>query len=104
MRAIVNIERKPHAVEMEERKTPEIGPTDVLLHVRGVGVCGSDLHQWHASHSWSVNYPVILGHEFGGVIAAVGKDVTAWKEGDRVVSETAAWICGEGAYCLTSLY
>jgi alcohol dehydrogenase/L-iditol 2-dehydrogenase len=104
MRAIVNIERKPHAVEMEERKTPEIGPTDVLLHVRGVGVCGSDLHQWHASHSWSVNYPVVLGHEFGGVIAAAGKDVTAWKEGDRVVSETAAWICGECVYCRTSLY
>jgi L-iditol 2-dehydrogenase len=104
MRAIVNTERKPYAVEMQERKTPEIGPSDVLLRVRGVGVCGSDLHQWHASHPWNVNYPVILGHEFGGEVAAAGGEVKSFYEGDRVVSETAAWICGECAYCRGGLY
>ncbi len=104
MLAVVNVERKPFAVEMQERPVPEIGPTDVLLQVRGVGVCGSDLHQWHASHSWHVNYPVTLGHEFGGVIAQTGKDVTAYKEGDRVVSETAASICGRCVYCRSGFY
>ena len=39
-----------------------------------------------------MNYPVVLGHEFGGHIIEVGKDVEGWKEGDRVVSETAAII------------
>jgi len=57
-----------------------------------VGVCGSDLHQWTADHSWPVNYPVVLGHEFGGHIVQLGSRVTNWKEGDRVVSETAAVI------------
>jgi alcohol dehydrogenase/L-iditol 2-dehydrogenase len=63
-----------------------------LLEVANVGVCGSDLHQWTADHSWPVNYPVVLGHEFGGFIAEIGKNVSKWKEGDRVVSETAAII------------
>jgi alcohol dehydrogenase/L-iditol 2-dehydrogenase len=71
---------------------PLIGEEDVLLEVVNVGVCGSDLHQWTADHSWPVNYPVVLGHEFGGHIIEVGKRVTGWKEGDRVVSETAAVI------------
>src|SRR5438105_2762461 len=104
MRAIVNVERKPHRVEMQERPTPEIGPGDVLLRVRGVGVCGSDLHQWHATHSWPVNYPVTLGHEFGGEVAAVGREVKAFREGDRVVSETAASICEECVYCRSGHY
>ncbi len=42
------------------------------FEVVNVGVCGSDLHQWTADHSWKVNYPVVLGHEFGGYIAEVG--------------------------------
>ena len=41
-----------------------------------MGVCGSDLHQYHGSQSWKVNYPVVLGHEFGGHIVEVGKEVT----------------------------
>src|SRR2546422_3698888 len=104
MKAVVNIEGKPYRVELQEKPQPKIGDSDVLLRVRGVGVCGSDLHQWHATHPWQVNYPVVMGHEFGGEIAAVGKDVRSFKEGDRVVSETAAWICGECAYCRTGLY
>lgn len=104
MRAIVNYEREPFAVELREKPTPEIGDDDVLLAVKGVGVCGSDLHQWHASHSWAVNYPVTLGHEFCGVVAQVGKNVRHYKEGDRVVSETAASICGNCVYCRDGLY
>ncbi len=50
------------------------------------------LHQWTSSHSWAVNYPVILGHEFAGVIAAVGSRVEGFSVGDRVTSETAAVI------------
>jgi alcohol dehydrogenase/L-iditol 2-dehydrogenase len=69
-----------------------------------VGVCGSDLHQWTADHSWPVNYPVVLGHEFGGLIAAVGKNVSVWKEGDRVVSETAAIINPNNPMSKTGLY
>lgn len=92
MIAVVNYAPEKGSVELREIPIPEIGEEDVLLEVKNVGVCGSDLHQWTADHSWTVNYPVVLGHEFGGVIAAVGKRVADWTEGDRVVSETAAVI------------
>src|SRR5664279_3835981 len=90
--AVVNYGPEKGSVEIREIQKPEIGDEDVLLDVANVGVCGSDLHQWTADHSWPVNYPVVLGHEFGGHILALGKRVTGWKERDRVVSETAAVI------------
>jgi alcohol dehydrogenase/L-iditol 2-dehydrogenase len=90
--AVVNYSSKKGSVEIRELPKPIIGEDDVLLEVANVGVCGSDLHQWTADHSWHVNYPVVLGHEFGGHIVEVGKRVKGWQEGARVVSETAAII------------
>ncbi len=90
--AVVNYAPEKGSVEIREIEKPVIGEEDVLLEVANVGVCGSDLHQWTADHSWPVNYPVVLGHEFAGNIVEVGSRVINWKEGDRVVSETAAVI------------
>jgi L-iditol 2-dehydrogenase len=90
--AVVNFAPEKGSVELREISKPEIGEEDVLLEVANVGVCGSDLHQWTADHSWPVNYPVVLGHEFAGHVVEIGKRVEKWKEGDRVVSETAAII------------
>ena len=90
MPALVQLEMKKGAVVLRDEPVPEIGENDVLLRVRGVGICGSDVHQFHNTQSWTVGVPVILGHEFAGEIAAVGKSVRGWKEGDRVASETAA--------------
>lgn len=104
MRALVNYEQAPYSVELREQPTPEVGDEDVLLAVRSVGVCGSDLHQWHASHSWPVNYPVTLGHEFAGVVVQVGGRVKRFLEGDRVVSETAASVCGACLFCRSGAY
>ena len=70
--AVVNFAPQKHSVELREIPRPQIGPDDVLLEVAAVGVCGSDLHQWTAEHSWPVNYPVVLGHEFAGVVTEVG--------------------------------
>lgn len=88
--AVVNFAPKKHSVELRDVELPVIGDDDVLLEVAAVGVCGSDLHQWTGDHSWPVNYPVILGHEFGGVIRQLGSRVAGFSEEDRVVSETAA--------------
>lgn len=90
--AVVNYAPDPHSVELREIEVPEIGNDDVLLQVRAVGVCGSDLHQWTAEHSWPVNYPVTLGHEFAGTVIQTGANVRNFQEGDRVCSETAAVI------------
>ena len=90
--AVVNFSPDPGSVELREFAKPNIGDQDVLVEVAAVGVCGSDLHQWTASHSWPVNYPVVLGHEFAGVIRETGSAVENWSEGDRIASETAAVI------------
>ena len=90
--AVVNFAPEKGSVELREVPYPSLGDDDVLVEVANVGVCGSDLHQWTADHSWPVNYPVVLGHEFGGRIIEKGNRVMGWNEGDRVVSETAAMI------------
>ncbi len=90
--AVVNFAAARYSVELRPTARPPIGPDDVLLEVAAVGVCGSDLHQWTGDHSWPVNYPVILGHEFAGVIQEAGERAVGWQPGDRVVSETAAVI------------
>ncbi len=104
MPAVVNYAKEPHSVELREVKIPEIGEEDVLLQVKAVSVCGSDLHQWLGGISWKVNYPCILGHEFGGVISQVGKRVKGFKEGDRAVSETAAVIDETSPFTKRGLY
>ncbi len=101
---VVNFSQEKGSVEIREIEKPIIGEDDVLLEVMNVGVCGSDLHQWTSDHSWTVNYPVVLGHEFGGIIAELGSRVSGWKAGDRVVSETAAIINPASPLSRTGLY
>ena len=102
--AVVHYALEPEAVELREVAIPSFGDDDVLLAVGAVSVCGSDVHQAHNTHSWPVNVPVTLGHEFGGTIAAIGRSVRGFREGDRVVSETAAVICGHCEMCRSGLY
>ena len=105
MAAIVHYALEKYAVELREVPRPgDPADDEVLLSTRAVGVCGSEIHQFHNTHSWPVNIPVILGHEFTGVVSAVGKGVRGFREGDRVVSETAAYICGQCAYCRSGEY
>jgi len=102
--AVVNYGPREFNVELREVPVPDIGADDVLLQVDAVGVCGSDLHQWTADHSWPVNYPVILGHEFAGVVAEVGSKVSSWCKGDRAVSETAAIVDPHNPMTRTGCY
>jgi alcohol dehydrogenase/L-iditol 2-dehydrogenase len=104
MSGVVHYALKPLAVELRETPVPAIGEEEVLLRVGAVGVCGSDVHQYHNSQSWPVRVPVVLGHEFCGTVARVGSRVKTFCEGERVVSETAAKICGECIYCRTGRY
>jgi len=104
MSGVVQYALEPHAVELRELPIPEPGEDDVLLRVGAVSVCGSDVHQYRNEQSWPVRVPVVLGHEFCGEVARLGRRVRGFKEGDRVVSETAASICGECLYCRTGEY
>ncbi len=104
MLALVNYASTNGAVELREVQVPAPDRNEVLLRVRGAGVCGSDLHQYHGTQSWSVNWPVTLGHEFCGEIAKLGTDVVGWAVGERVACETAARTCGMCAFCRTGRY
>src|SRR5437868_5396901 len=104
MPAVVHYALEPGAVELREITIPEIADDQVLLQVGAVSVCGSDVHQAYNTHSWPVNVPVVLGHEFGGTVAKAGRAVTQFREGDRVVSETAAEVCGECVLCRSGRY
>jgi len=67
-------------IRIEEMPVPEPGPGEILLRVRASGICGSDVMHWYRQGRG----PVVLGHEIGAEIAAVGKGVTGYKTGDRV--------------------
>ena len=101
---VVHYALQPDAVELRSIAIPAIGEADVLLDVGAVSVCGSDVHQARNTQSWPVNVPVVLGHEFTGTVAQVGRGVRGFREGDRVVSETAAHICGECVLCRSGRY
>jgi alcohol dehydrogenase/L-iditol 2-dehydrogenase len=88
--AVVNYGPEKFSVELREIARATIGDEEVLLEVQAVGVCGSDLHMWTGQQSWTMKYPVVLGHEFCGVVREIGSRVTGWQKGERVVSETAA--------------
>jgi L-iditol 2-dehydrogenase len=102
--AVVNYGSQKHSVELREIPKAVIAADQVLLAVRAVSVCGSDLHMWESTHGWPMNYPVVLGHEFGGVIEEVGSAVQGWRAGDRVVSETAAVIDPDNPFSRQGLY
>ena len=79
----------PHDVRLEERPMPQVGPNDVLVEVKAVGVCGSDVHYYEHGRigSYIVRQPLILGHESAGLIVAVGSDVPQSRIGERVAIE-----------------
>ena len=105
MAAVVHYALQPGAVELREVSAPaELADNEVLLRSAAIGVCGSEVHQFHNTQSWPVNVPVILGHEFCGVVAQVGRTAHGFREGDRVACETAARICGQCAYCRSGEY
>lgn len=83
-------------VRVEERPMPEIGPGEILLKVEASGICGSDVMEWYRRPK----APLVLGHEVAGTIAQVGRGVTAFKPGDRVVT-THHVPCNSCRYCLT---
>ena len=102
--AVVQYALAPLAVELREVAVPEIEDDDALLRVGAVSVCGSDVHQAYNTHSWPVNVPVVLGHEFAGTVAKAGRGLKHFREGDRVVCETAAEVCGDCVLCRTGRY
>jgi len=104
MKAVVKYAHGKGNVELREVPEPKPGPNEVMIEVKAAGICGSDLHIFDEDIKLPIRPPVIIGHEFSGVIAEVGSSVTRWKPGDRVTSETSAYVCGECVPCRTGNY
>ena len=98
MRALMKVAKGPGNIEVRDIAVPQIPHDDwVLIKVHAAGVCGTDLHIWHDQFPYWP--PVVMGHEFSGEIVEVGKKVTAFKPGDRVVSEPHSLACGVCELC-----
>ncbi len=87
-------------MEMREVPTPSIiNDTDVLIRMKTLGVCGSDIHYYVSGKIGNqvVNYPFTVGHECAGEVEAIGKKVTHVKPGDRIAVEPAmpCWECDQ---------
>ncbi len=91
-------------LKIEEIPRPEVGPKEVLIRVRACGVCGSDVHLSEAGENGYMLYssmarcPVVIGHEYAGVVEAVGKEVRNFNEGDLAAVE-GLFPCGECVNC-----
>jgi L-iditol 2-dehydrogenase len=92
----------PGRIEIREIETPELGPGQVLLQIRRIGVCGSDVHVYHGEHPYT-SYPVVQGHEFSASVVAVGAGVTGPTVGMKVTA-TPQIVCGECGPCLRGDY
>ncbi len=96
-------------LKLEELPVPTPGDDEILLKVGGAAVCGSDTaflgadEENYSRYAGHCKLPCVIGHEFSGEIAAVGKNVKTLKAGDLVVAETMNW-CGECMACRAGLF
>ena len=95
MKALVLTEYNHFAIQ--DVPQPQAAPQEVLIQVRACGICGSDIHGMDGSSGRRIP-PIIMGHEASGVIAQVGRGVTAWQPGDRVTFDSTIW-CGACSFC-----
>jgi len=88
----------PGVIEHKEIAAPgPLGPNEILLRIQRIGVCGSDIHVFHGKHPFTP-YPVVQGHEYSGIVEAVGKDVSRVKPGMRATARPQL-VCGECGPC-----
>ncbi|WOC32641.1 NAD(P)-dependent alcohol dehydrogenase [Caproicibacterium argilliputei] len=92
-------------IELQQRERPQPKPDEVQVKVEYVGICGSDVHYFEFGRvgNFVVKKPIVLGHECGGTVTAVGSAVKKCKVGDRVALEPGV-PCGKCEYCLSGRY
>ncbi len=104
MKAVVLYEQREGCVDVREMPRPAIGPGDVLVQVETAGICGSEIHIYHNEVTYKLSPPLILGHEFAGIVVEKGAEVRGFDLGDRVTVETHAYVCGTCRFCRSGDY
>jgi L-iditol 2-dehydrogenase len=92
----------PGHIEMREVPVPVPSPTQVLVRMKRIGICGSDIHVFHGKHPYTP-FPVVQGHEVSGVVEQVGAAVRGLAPGDQVTFQPqvncgTCYPCAHGAY------
>ena len=103
MRQAILVEPK-HIVfkEIAEPKASDLTEHQVLVHIKRIGICGSEIHSYHGLHP-ATFYPVVQGHEYSGVVMAVGSEVTVCKPGDHMTARPQL-VCGKCNPCKRGQY
>ncbi|MFX3631549.1 MAG: NAD(P)-dependent alcohol dehydrogenase [Candidatus Pristimantibacillus sp.] len=103
MKAAVLI--KPGEIQVKQVPIPVPKPDEVLVQVKCIGICGSDVHYYEHGRigRYEVKKPIILGHELAGVVVQIGGSVHNVKVGDRVAVEPGV-TCGRCSYCKAGRY
>jgi len=86
-------------LRVEDVPAPKILADEVLIEVKATGICGTDLHIYKGE--WKTRMPIVLGHEFSGAVADVGREVKDLSVGDHVVAEPNI-VCGKCRFCRMS--
>ena len=97
--------KSPKNLIIEDLPVPKISDYEILVKVKEVGLCGSDLHYYNDGRigDFIVKKPIILGHESAGIVTDIGKNVKKFKTGDRVSIEPGV-PCYKCDYCKTGKY
>jgi L-iditol 2-dehydrogenase len=103
MKAVMKVEPGYDKMLLKTIPELEVQKNQVKIKVAYTGICGTDIHTFTGQYKNSQT-PVVLGHEFSGIVVEVGEDVTKVKVGDKVTSETTFVTCGECEYCLEKDY
>ncbi len=94
-----------HDLRIEQRPIPDPAPGEVLVEMRSVGVCGSDVHYYNEGRigSFVLDSPTIMGHESSGVVVGLGEGVDTLQVGDRIALEPGV-PCGTCMQCRSGRY
>ena len=92
----------PGQIEFREIAQPKPANDEVLIQIKRIGVCGSDIHVYHGLHPYT-RYPVVQGHEVAGVVAETGAAVTGFTPGEKVIFMPQV-TCGVCYACRHGLY
>lgn len=88
--------------EVAEPKAADLTAHQVLVNIKRIGICGSEIHSYHGLHP-ATFYPVVQGHEYSGVVMAVGSEVTVCTPGDHITARPQL-VCGKCNPCKRGQY
>jgi L-iditol 2-dehydrogenase len=105
MKGVVKFARGDGYVDLREVAETPPRPNQLKIEVKASGICGSDLHIFHDTIKIPMRPPVVMGHEFSGVVVEKGAEADdEIKVGDRVTGEPSVEICGKCRYCRSEYY